>query len=431
MRVEIQKLPKSKIKLYLRIEGEEFSPYLVLAAKDLSKNIQIGGFRPGEVPPKILMEHIGKAQVLEKAAEIALNKLFPKIIEEKKLEVLGKGKATIDELSEEVFATSIEIAIMPEVKLPLWRKIAREEKRREVEVSDKEVEESLKFLQKSRAKYKRSFEAVKEGDQVEIDYEIRFNGVKIENGDIKGQKIIVGEGKLIPGFEENLIGMRENEEKVFSLTAPSTFWKKEFQGKVLEFKVKVKAIFKVELPEINDEFARSLGKFKDLSDLKRSIKEGIKIEKEKEEEVRWQNAVLEKLAQKAEIELPDILVEQERDRMLEDLKQGIEEMGLSFEIYLSHLGKKLDELKEDLKKEAEKRVKVYLCLYEIARQENIKVEDFEVKEEINRLLRINPMLVEELKDKEKEKRIIEYLREKILQQKVIDLFRKENQKASF
>jgi trigger factor len=420
MDVKIEELPKSKVQIKINLTGEELSPSLVIGVGEISKNLNIPGFRPGKVPPKIVEEKVGKGKILEEAAKIALNKVFPKIVSDNKLEILGSPEAKIEKLSEEVFIATIEVAVFPKVKLPAWQEIARTEPQKEIKVEKKEVEDSLRHLQKSRAKYIKSLEPVTKGNQVTIDYEIRSGGVKIENGDIRDQKLILGEGKLIPGFEENLIGMRESEERNFSLLASSNFWQKELQGKSLDFKVRMKEIFKVELPKMNDDFVHSLGEFKDLENLQKSLLEGIEIEKKQEEEKRWQNSVLEKIGSQAEIDLPDILIENERDQMIENLKKKIEEMGLSFEIYLSRLKKSPEELKRDFLPEAEKKVRIFLCLYEIARAEKIEVDEKEVEEEINKIIKNYPDLISRFKGDEEEK-LKNYIRENLLQKKVIEL----------
>lgn len=427
MKVEIEDLPKSKAKIKLELTGEEFSPYLLKATENLAKTLNLPGFRPGKVPAEIAKEKLNESDILEEAANIALNETFPKIVKEKELKVLGRPQATIEKISRQELVVSIETSLFPKVELPDWKKIAKEEAQKEVKVEEKEVKDTLSYLQKSRAKYTRIFEPASEGKQVEVDYEIRSGGgVKIENGDIKGQKIILGEKSaggeksiFVPGFEEKLLGMRENEEKEFSLMAPSSFWQKELQGKPLDFKVKMKGVFRVDMPEINDEFAQSLGKFKNKEDLQKSISEGILEEKKQGEKTRWQSAVLSKIAKEAKMDLPDVLIEEERDAMIDDLKKRIEQMGLSFEHYLLHLKKSIDDLKKDLLPEAEKRVRMLLCIYEIAKRENIKVEEKEVEEEINKILKQHPEMVEEIKSQGEV--LKSYLREQILQKKVVDL----------
>lgn len=419
MDTKIEKLPKSKLKIQIGLSSEEFSPYLVMAEKEISKTLNVSGFRPGKIPAEMVEKHAGTERILEQASEIAINKVFAKVVEEKKLNILGKPKAKIEKISKEILETSIEVEVFPQIRLADWKKITETEPQKKVKIEEKEIAKLLENLQKSRAKYIKSLEPVKLGNQIEIDYEIRNGAVKVENGDIKNQKFILGEGKLIPKFEENLIGMKEGEEKKFSLAAPSNFWKKELQGKLLNFKVKMKEVFRVELPEVNDKWACSLEGIKNLEDLKRNLQKGIRIEKETAEKKRWQGIIFEKISQKSEIELPDILVIKERDQMIEVLKKKTEEMGLSFEAYLSQLKKSLEELKKDFLIEAEKRVRIFLCMYEVAKMEKINVNDEEVEKEIDIIVKKYPNLDSRFGDQEKEN-LKNYVRENILQRKVME-----------
>jgi len=429
MDVKIRKLPKSKIEIKVKLSGEELSPYLTIGAEEISKDINIPGFRPGKTPQKIIEEKVGRERTLEKGAEVALNNIFSKIIKKKKLEILGRPSAKIQKISQEELEASIETVIFPKVELPSWKKIAKAEPRNKVEVKEEEGKKALKHLQKSRAKFIKKIGPAAKGDLIQIDYEIRSGGVKIENGDMKNQKLILGEGKLLPGFEEKLIGSNENEEREFFLNGPPNFWKKELRGKVLNFKVKMKGVLKVKLPKINDEWAHSIGNFNNLAHLRKSLLEGIRIEKEEAEKKRWENVVLEKISQETKIDLPDIMIEKERDQMIENFKVRTENMGLSFQDYLSHLKKSLKDLREDFLPEAERRTRILLSLYQLAREEKIDVSKQELKEEKNEILKRYPNIVGELRDKEKEEKFTAYMKENILQRKVIEfLFLEAGQK---
>ncbi len=433
MDIKVEKLPKSKIKIILELSSEEFSPYFDIASKKLSEEVEIPGFRKGKAPRKLVEEKVGKEKIMEEAVNIVLDEKFKEIIREKKLKIIGAPQAKVD--FEKIknngsFFAQIEAFVLPEIKLADWKKITKEEERKEVKVEDKEIKDSLLWLQKSRAKKIRKFEKAEKGDEVLIDYEIRRGGVLVENGILTNQKLIIGENRLLPDFEKELIGMREGEEKSFSIVCPDNFWKKDLRGKPLDFKVKMKEIFKVELPELNDDFAKSLGKFENLEGLKKSIKEGILIEKEEEEERKWQAKVFDRIAKESEMEVPEILIFEQRDRMIDDLKNTIEnEMGLSFNDYLSQLKKTEEELKEDFLKEAERRVRVYLCLYEIAEKENIKVGEEELKREIEAISNNYPQLFEDIRKTKSKEDFENFVKEKILEKKVLFLLRQTRDKG--
>jgi len=148
MEISVEKLPKSKAQIKIKLEGEEFSPYLVKATQGLAKNLNLPGFRPGKVPPEIAKEKLDEGDILEEAAKLTLNEIFPKIVEEKKLKVLGQPQGRIEKLSREEFKGTIEVSLFPEVKLPDWKKIAKEEPKKEIKVEEKEVKDTLSYLQK-------------------------------------------------------------------------------------------------------------------------------------------------------------------------------------------------------------------------------------------------------------------------------------------
>lgn len=428
METKIEKLPKSKIKIEIKMGEEEFSPYLAMGSKEASKNIQIPGFRAGKAPQKLVEEKIGKNKILEEAANIALNKIFPKIIEEKKLKVLGypEAKVNFPELQEKGdFSAEIEISLFPELKLPDWKKIIKEEEKKEVKVENKEINDAISWLQKSRAKYTRKITEALKGDQVNVDYEIRNNGVKIENGEVKDQKIVLGEEKLLPEFEKNLIGAKEGEEKNFSLKCPENFWKEDLKGKMLDFRVKIRGIFKIELPEINDDFSKSLGEFKNLKELKENVSKGIETEKKETEKRRWENAILEKISQQAEVDIPDILIQEQRDQMMAEFKKTVEEqMGISFENHLLNLKKTKEDIEKELLGEAEKKVRKLLCIYEIADKEKIKAEDKEVEKELEQIIQRYPQMMESVQSGEQREKFKSFVKEKIIEKKVLELLAK-------
>jgi trigger factor len=235
-------------------------------------------------------------------------------------------------------------------------------------------------------------------DFVEIEYSCK----EIENGKLVKDQFILGEGGLIKGFEENVVGMKAGEEKTFIIKFPE---KSPLAGKNGEFKVKVISVQKMELPEINDEFAKQLGAFETLVALKTSMKEGIKMEKTEEEKQRKRAEILEKIAEKSKFEMPVAMVEYEQTRLLDDLKNKItQSIKISFEEYLASIKKTEEEIKETYKKEAEKRLRGFLVLRELGKRENVVVSNKEVEDEVAKSIKnyskedLNKIDINELKE---------------------------------
>jgi len=297
-------------------------------------------------------------------------------------------------------------------------------KKNEIKADDNEINKSLDYLKESRAKIITVNRSAQKGDRIEIDFEVRQDGVKIENGESKNHPLILGQGRFLSGFEDNLERMSAGEEKSFSLKIPFDWPDKRIIGKNLDFKVKMKLVQKRELSDINDEFAKSLGKFESLEELKSSIKDGIMQEKEIKEKQRMRIELIEKVTDDSEVEISAELIEQEKENMLNELKANIAGLGLDFEKYLEQIKKTIEEIKKEWQEQAEKRVKIGLCLNAITEKENIQISDEEAESRINEDLKH----YENIKDIKKDVDPIkfkEYYKNILKNEKVFELLERE------
>ena len=265
--------------------------------------------------------------------------------------------------------------------MPDYKNIASKIKKKEVTVEEEEIEKSLKWLQQSRAKFSLKNAPAEKGDFIEIEYQINKQGSVLKDG------FILGQGHFVPGFEENLIGLKSGEEKKDFILNQS--------GKESKIDFKLNSVQKVEFPEINDQFARSLGDFENLDNLKNSIKNGIALEKKRAEEQRRKQEILEKIGKETEVEIPVILIENEKNKMLEDLKKLVlERLKFSWEEYLKKIKKTEKEILNSFEKEAQSKIKNFLILEEIGKREKIEVPEQEITEEVNKVLRHFPSVKE-------------------------------------
>ena len=407
MKVEVKRLPKSEIELKITIPVQDFDKSRERAILDLGKELEVKGFRKGKIPKEVVEKTLGEEKILRTAAEASIKENYIKAITENKIEPLGQPKIEILKFAPgNPFEFKAKVSVMPEVKLPDYKKIARSCQKKEVSVSEKEIEDALNWLQKSRAKYVAKIEPAQKGDFIEIE----FSSPQIESGSKKQDAFILGEGHLISGFEEKLVGLKAGEEQNFSLTLPQNFPTPELKGKEVDFKVKVKTVQRIELPEITDEWAKTLGKFENLKTLKDNIREGFLLEKKQAESQRVRQEILEKIAQATEIEIPEVLINQEKNRMLANLKKGVtQNLQISFQDYLQQIKKTEQEFEAFLLPEAQKRVKNSLILREISKKEHIKADEEEIKEEVNKILKqySDPKKAEEELDLEKLKVYVE------------------------
>jgi len=228
---------------------------------------------------------------------------------------------------------------------------------------------------RSRAKFEDLETPAKKGDFVHVEY----SSEQVDNDKKVSDGFTLGEGNLIKGFEENLLGMKGGEEKKFKSVFPTDYHMKDLAGKEIEFKVKMEKVQKMTLPELTDDFAKSIGKFDTVVALKENIKEGITQEKQQEEIKKWRDDVLSKIAEEINWDIPKALVDSEQENSFQALKEKVEkDLKISFEEYLKQIKKQESEIKEDLKKQAEIRVKSFLILKEIGKKENIVVSESEI-----------------------------------------------------
>ena len=436
MQVSIKKLPKSKAEIKITVAFEEFDKFFQKAISDLGKDLEIPGFRKGKVPKEIIEKTIGQEKILKEAAENVIRENYFEAVRQSadKIEVLGQPEIQILKLApKNPLEFKATVSVMPEIKLPDYKEIASRIKRDKVEVSEKEIEDALKWLQKSRAKFTIKNRPAQKGDWVEIEYSTENDSPReSENGSQEDSHnfkdaFILGEGHFMQGFEENLIGMEAEQEKEFSLTQP-----REHSPAKEKFWVKLKSVQNMELPELNDQFARDLSSplskspekisdkkvnFENLNALKQSIETGLRQEKEIAEAQRVRQEILEKIAKESEMEIPEILIEEQKKRYLENLKKEVaQNLKISFEAYLKKVNKTELEILSSFQEPAQKQVETSLVLRQIQKKENIEASEEEVNQEVNKILKNypNPEKAQKKFDPEKLK---SYTKEVIRQEK--------------
>lgn len=397
MKYEINKLPNSEIEILVKVPLEEMEPHIKRAAILISEENEIEGFRKGKAPYDIVKNRFGELAIYEKAADLAVRKTYPELMEKLTTDgilnilhpPIGKPEIAVTKLAPgNELRFKVRFAVLPEVTMPDYKDIARRAvgNKKETSVSDKEIQDALNWICESRATLIAVNRAAQKGDGVEINFETRQRGVKIESGESQNHPFIIGRGKFLLGFEENLIGMKAGEEKSFTLVAPENWHEKSMAGKVFDFSVTMKSVQDRKVPEINDEFAKNLGNFSSLDALKTNIKEELIREKTDKEKQRLRFLMIEETAKESKMDIPDTLILSELGTMIDELKSGVEKMGMKWEDYLLHIKKNTEELKKEWREEAVKRVRIALCLREIATREKIAVSEEKVTEHAHKFL---------------------------------------------
>lgn len=402
MKVEQKKLPKSQIEITFELTAEEFNHHTEHALEHLKEHVKVDGFRKGNVPLKMVEETVGVENLLMEAGDHAVKHVWHDYVLENKIEPIGEPEVSIIKIAKgSEFIFKATVTVLPEIELPNYQELASKIKGKEISVDEKEVTEALEYLQKTRATFTTQDKAAEKKDFVEIDY----SSPEIENNKLIKDKFVLGEGGLIKDFEDSVIGMKAGEEKEAKVKFPENATRKDLAGKEFTFKIKVISVQKMEVPEINDEFAKMLGAFDTLVALKESVKTGIHHEKTEEEKQRKRGEILDLISEKSNFEIPEKLVEYEEQRLFEDLKNNVNQnFKISFEQYLATIKKTEEELKKTFAKEAEKRIKSFLILREVGKKENIEVSDQEMQEEMQKALttytkeQVDKIDIEQLKE---------------------------------
>lgn len=386
MKIEVKSLPRAQAEIVVELSLEEYQPHLEQAAIRISEQIKIPGFRPGKAGLDIVKAKVGEKEIWTEAFEGAVKKTLFAALLEKKIDSVGQPEIDIVKLEPGQPVTYKAIVnLFPEIKLADYKNLSVAKK--PIEIKEEKVEQTLKDLQKMRAKEVLVERPAKKGDKAEINFAAFMDKVPIENGQHQKYPIVIGDGQFIPGFEDNLVGMKKDEEKTFPLKFPENYPQKNLSGREVEFKVKMLAVYERELPEINDEFAAGFGQFKNLAEAKEKIRDNLKHEAEHEAHHQLEESIIDLLIEKSEFsDVPDLLVNSEAKKMMEELEQNVMMQGMPFDQYLEGLKKTKDEMLLEFAPQALKRVKGALVMRQVATAENVQATDEEIKAEIEHML---------------------------------------------
>ena len=376
MKYEIKEISTIKRVAEVEITAEDFENYYTQALSEISKGVEMDGFRKGKVPEKIVEDKVSQEGVIGEASEAAVRDNWIKLVKEANIEAVSQPKVEIVKVARgNPFIFTAEFEILPEIKLPDLKGI--QIKKEEIKIEEKDIEDTLNWLRQSRAKMSKKDGPAENNDFVEFT----FICTSIENDQEKKDRIVIGKSHYVPGMEEALLGMKEGEEKDFETENPQD--KKE----KLKIHVKVDSVSKMELPEVNDEWAKSLGKFEDVVSLKADIKKGITEEKEIAQKQQKREEVVKKILEKTKFEVPQVLIEREVGFMMDNIKSRVNsELQISLEEYLKQIKKTEEELEKDFEKIAEERVKGFLVLHQITKNEKIEAAEEEINQKIEELL---------------------------------------------
>lgn len=422
MSTKWEKLEGNQGVLTVEVDADKVKEAIDQAFKKVVKQVNIPGFRKGKVPRVIFNKHFGEESLYQDALDILLPEAYANAVEESGIEPVDTPEVDIKQLEKgQNLIFTATVTVKPEVKLGEYTGLEVEEK--DVNVTEEDVETELKALQQRFAELvvKEDGE-VEDGDTAMIDFEGFLNDEPFEGGKGENYPLVIGSGSFIPGFEEQLIGMKKDEEKDIQVTFPEEYHAEELAGKEVTFKVKVNEIKAQELPELDDEFAKDANEeVETLEELKESIKKDLAQKKEADALDSKRNAVIEQAVNNSEVDLPEAMINTELDRMIPEFEQRLQMQGMNLELYYQLTASNEDALKEQMKEEAEMRVRTRLTLEAIANAENIEASDVDVEEEIGKIAEMYQTDVATVKNLYESQGYLESLRDDLKARKAIDL----------
>ncbi len=410
--------PKSLCELHLTVPVAEHEQFLQSAAEKIGKHLKIDGFRSGHIPFDVVKKEIGDMRILETAAEEMIKKALLQAIKEHTLETVGPPKVNIKKLvpGNDVEA-DIELALLPHVTLPDIERLSITEKPAKIE--GKEVDDALLELRHMRAREAATLEPATHTDRVVVDMVIAVENVPIEGGSTKNHSIILDEPSYIVGLTEQVVGVKKGDVKKFNLPFPENYYNKLLAGKTAQFEVRVQEVFRRTLPEADDAFAQGL-QVENLAKLHELLERNLLFDTQHKNHESARAEMVDALINKTTFaEIPDILLDAEKERLLAELKTELERHGATLEQYLADIKKTPEQIAEGMADKALTRVKGSLMLREFAKKLNVAVTDEEFEKEIadvRSAYKDNPNINDRLKDEN----ILEYIRMNFLHRKTTD-----------
>ena len=340
MDVKVEKLENSEVKLDITVEASRFDEAMDRAYKKNAKYFKVPGFRDGKAPKNVALRHYGEGVLFEEAFNDLLPKVLKEVYEEQKLEVVATPELDVTQIGggKDLIFTA-KVTCKPEFKLGKYKGLKLQEK--VYPVTDEDVDNELKKKQNQNARMVEAKEGyeLKVGDTAVIDFEGFVDGVAFEGGKAEGHSLEIGSGSFIPGFEDQLVGMKSEEERDINVKFPDEYFSPDLAGKDATFKVKLHEIKIKELPELDDEFAKDISEFDTLEELKEDIKEGLEDQNAKKAKDELNQAAVDAVVANTEINVPAKMLDEEVDAYLKDMEHNLSRQGLSIEQYLGFIGK--------------------------------------------------------------------------------------------
>lgn len=413
MSLQVEKLEKNMAKLTIEVPAEEFDAAIKNAYNKNKNKFSIPGFRKGKAPLAMLEKMYGAGIFYEDAANEVIDASYPKAAEESKEEIVSTPEIKVTQIEKgKAFIYEATVALKPEVTLGEYKGV--EVKKAEAVVTDEDVENELTAARKKNGRLIDVEDGtIEDGDNTIIDFTGYIDDKTFDGGAGTDYPLVIGSHSFIEGFEDQLIGKKKGETCDVNVTFPAEYHADELAGKPAKFVVTIKEVKRNELPELNDEFASEVSDFDTLDEYKADIRKKLQEKKEQDAKVENENNVIEKVVENAQMELPQPMVDTQAREMVENYARRLQSQGLNINDYMKYTGMTPEKLMEQMRPEAEKRIKTRLVLEKVVEVENVEVSDEKLDEQINEIAasyKLEGAKLKEMMGEREKEQIREYLK---------------------
>ena len=425
MKYTFEKAKKSTVKVTIDLTATEWKDAIDSAYEKTKGKYSMPGFRKGKVPKKVLETAYGVGVFYEEAINQAFPKYYSEVLDkEPTIDPVAAPEIDIKKISEKGITMIAIVPVKPEVVLGEYKGITY--KKNVYNVKDEDVEEELKRLQDRNARMVEVTDrAVENGDSVIIDYSGSVDGVKFAGGTAEKQPLVIGSGSFIPGFEEQVIGMNIGEERDINVKFPEQYHAEELKGKDAVFAIKLHEIKKKELPEVNDEWIKEAIGAESVEAYKKETKERMEKMNADRADRELEDEIIKKISETSDVEIPDAMIENQIDRMVQEMEYRMSYQGLKLEDYLKYIGKTMEDFRKEQAEQAESIVKSQLVIEAIIEREEIKATDEEVEKRVTDMATAQGKPVPDIK-KNMQARQLDYIKNEIVIKKFFELLKTAN-----
>lgn len=424
MKYTFEKAEKSTVKVTIELETAEWKEANEKAYEKTKGRYSMPGFRKGKVPKKVLEGAYGTGLFYEEAINYAFPKYFGEILDkEPSIKAIDRPDLDIKDISDETITMIAIVPVKPEVKIGAYKGLTFKKNTYRVKVDD--IKEELTRLQERNSRLVEVDRAVENGDTTTINYSGSVDGVKFEGGTAENQTLVIGSKTFIPGFEEQIIGMKKDEEKDIKVVFPADYHAENLKGKEAVFAIKLLKIEKKELPELNDEFIKDAVGAESLDAYKDDIRERLKKQNADRTQRELEDAIVKQITDSTEVEIPDALINSQIDSMVQEMSYRLSYQGLKLEDYLKYIGKTMEDYRKDFTEQATSIVKSQLVIEKIIEDEKVEATEKDVEAKIEEMAKNQGKKAPDIK-KNFNARQLDYIKNEIIIKKLFDLLKKEN-----